>query len=432
MARLIACLLLFAIPGVSQTRIPLEDRLWVASKIYASIPVYFAHWQAAGTIDLDAAYKKYLATAIGAETRWDFDLATLEFVAMLKNGHTVFEDDFLQRAGGRPLGFAADPVNGRWVVRESYLDSLKVGDVIERIDNQSMDDFFAAKRRYIAASSERSAQHVFFYHKHLFPQRFMLHLASGDDVAIDRFKDELHFPAAATSEARWMREPEIAYLRIPSFDGARFENAALAALEQHKSARAIVFDVRGNGGGSTPSRLLQALIDRPYRNWGQTMALHFSYFQAYTKVAASLPPGEMSEQQKGYSNAFAEYFAAPQMVAPGAVIPPSNPLYQGKLLVLTDGSCASACEDFVMPLKYSGRATIIGARTFGSSGQPYIYNFGNGMSIHISSVRMHFPDGSEFEGAGIRPDIEMDPTPAELRAGRDPVLARALELAAQP
>ena len=46
-----------------------------------------------------------------------------------------------------------------------------------------------------------------------------------------------------------------------------------------------------------------------------------------------------------------------------------------------------------MPLKFSGRATVVGETTYGSSGQPYIYDFHNGMGFRVSTKRMYFPDG---------------------------------------
>ena len=150
----------------------------------------------------------------------------------------------------------------------------------------------------------------------------------------------------------------------------------------------------------------------------------FAAFSAFTSLAETVPPGDLTERQKGYFDAFQEYFQRPQLRAPGALIKPSDVVYTGKLMVLTDGDCASACEDFVMPLKYSGRATILGARTYGSSGQPWIHDFGNGMRIRISSLRLYLPDGSEFEGVGIRPDVEVEATADELRSGRDVVLER--------
>jgi len=51
------------------------------------------------------------------------------------------------------------------------------------------------------------------------------------------------------------------------------------------------------------------------------------------------------------------------------------------------------------------------------------------MLLNVSAVRHVFPDGSRFEGVGIAPDVLVETTPEDLKAGRDPVLARAIELA---
>jgi carboxyl-terminal processing protease len=168
-------------------------------------------------------------------------------------------------------------------------------------------------------------------------------------------------------------------------------------------------------------------MDRPYRDWSQASAVSIGLFRAYAKIPEIARPEEISERDAGYFAAFTE-FAAPQLVAPGGVIQPAGVEYRGKVIVLADSGCTSACEDFVMPLKYSGRATVVGERTRGSSGQPYLYDFGNGMAFRVSSRRMYFPDGSEFEGVGIAPDVEVRPGIADLRSGKDPVLERAVRM----
>jgi len=54
------------------------------------------------------------------------------------------------------------------------------------------------------------------------------------------------------------------------------------------------------------------------------------------------------------------------------------------------------------------------------------------MSLRIAVRRLYFPNGSEFEGIGIKPDEEVHPTIESLKSGRDVILQRALELAAKP
>ena len=92
-------------------------------------------------------------------------------------------------------------------------------------------------------------------------------------------------------------------------------------------------------------------------------------------------------------------------------------------------SC-SACEDFVMPFKDNGRATIIGETTEGSSGQPYFLEFGNGMSLMVGAARYTFPDGSPFESVGIVPTVPVKLRIADVRNGVDPVFEKAKEIAA--
>ena len=58
--------------------------------------------------------------------------------------------------------------------------------------------------------------------------------------------------------------------------------------------------------------------------------------------------------------------------------------------------------------------------------------FDNGMILNIAAIHHTFPDGSQFEGVGIAPDVPVDMTPDDLRAGRDVVLKMALKLAQQP
>jgi carboxyl-terminal processing protease len=114
---------------------------------------------------------------------------------------------------------------------------------------------------------------------------------------------------------------------------------------------------------------------------------------------------------------------------PPEVVKPEKTVFRGKLLLLADGRCASACEDFLVPFKDNGRGVLLGERTEGSSGQPYTANLGDDVTIGIGTKREYFPGGGQFEGVGIAPDIEVKLRADDLRAGRDPVLARALELA---
>ena len=54
------------------------------------------------------------------------------------------------------------------------------------------------------------------------------------------------------------------------------------------------------------------------------------------------------------------------------------------------------------------------------------------MMLNIAAVHHTFPDGSQFEGVGIAPDVPVELTPDDLLAGRDPVLKKGVEIAQLP
>lgn len=408
-------------------KLSLNERAWMASKMYSSVKSYFGHWQGVPDLDLDAEYKKFLEKALASDVRRDFDLAGMEFIAKLKNGHSDFYDSWLSKNFGAPLGFvAAKTPDGKWSVNASSSDTIAVGDELEGIDGQTFEQFYQDKKKYLAGSNEDAQRRALFYRPFLFPESFTLTLNGGKKVSINRRTQKLKQSAPPATEGK-MLDGGIAYLKIPSFGEPEFQNKALDFIKQNAGAKAFIIDVRDNGGGTTPSQLIAALMERPYRDWLVSSAATVGLFGAYNQIQKIVPPNALDERQKGQIEAVAEYEQV-QIYTVNKIVPPENPIYKGTVVVLTNFNCASACEDFVMPLKTSGRAQIVGQATRGSTGQPYIYEFGNGMGFRVSAKRVFLPDGSPFEGVGLKPDILIEPTSAELRAGKDSVLEKALEI----
>src|SRR5215470_16928159 len=86
-------------------RIGLRERFWVASKTYATVLQYFGHWQAVPDLNIDTVYRQYLDKIANSNDRLAFDLATMEFVAQFRNGHTGFDDKWLRNSQGPQPGF---------------------------------------------------------------------------------------------------------------------------------------------------------------------------------------------------------------------------------------------------------------------------------------------------------------------------------------
>jgi hypothetical protein len=309
------------------------------------------------------------------------------------------------------------------------MDTDTYTDVIVSLDKTPLETFFQQQQRYISASSTAAQRHNLFLYPYLFPEQFTLTLEDGRKVAINR--SSVKEPETKT-DGRWLKPGQTAYIRIPSFFYPILEDGALNYVSQFRAAKVLVIDVRNNPGGLQPMRLLKALMDRPYRGWKESTAIHIGMLRSFERdPQAEDSKGGVPDYFKGYTDGLAALSNA-QLMLGGETVSPSQPIFHGRLIILIDGGCISACEDLIEPFKDNGRATLVGETTQGSAGLPYGYDFHNGMSLKLAVKREYFPDGTEFEGVGIKPDIEVHSTIDDFKNGRDPVLDKALELAAKP
>lgn len=392
----------------SSAVISLDDRVRMATKIYHIVSTFFP---GLSQEKFDGDYADYLRTILRIDDRREFDLASMELIARLHDGHSWFYDTWLDQTTAQPIGFLAYPLEGKWAVVRSALDSVKVGDVITAIDASSIEDFYTRNRKYVSASSDRDAGLSFFDTAVIFPEQFTLTLADGRKIPIDRKNDKKNPEPPLKTEGRWLVERSVAYIKVPSFHGIETQAQALRYLKEFHEAKAVILDVRGNPGMGEPIALQSALMGKPYRTWTESSSLH---------------GGPLL---RSYDAAYPDHST---ITTSDAVVHPFDSAYTGRLILITDRICSCACEDFVMPFKYSKRATLIGETTAGTFSFTRYAPFDNGMILNIAAVHHTFPDGSQFEGVGIAPDIPVEITPDDLRANRDVVLQRALEIATRP
>lgn len=396
------------------TGAPLDaaERAWIASRIYRAVELNYGHWDDVPGYDLPAEYRAYLDEAMNAGDRRGFSLASQEFVASLGNSHTYYSDRELYTNAGPPHGYGVRYLDGDWVVTRSRRPGLEPGDVILTVDGEPIDEVYARNRHLLHASTERYARRRLFQwnQRHLWPAAYSLGLADGRSVRVEGPVPE-EAARRPVVEGRWLEPGRTAYIRVGSWNDQAYREQAMELLEEYRSAEALVVDVRGNGGGSTPIAFISGLMDRPWRWYAEATPMRLSTFA----IAA----------ERG--NARYADFRRPMMSWPASVEEPDS-LFTGRLAILIDAGCHSACEDFSMPFKDNGRAVLIGEPTAGSSGQPYYENLGDGIQIAVGTKREFFPDGSRFEGVGIEPDILVVPTPADVASGRDPEVERALEV----
>jgi len=101
--------------------------------------------------------------------------------------------------------------------------------------------------------------------------------------------------------------------------------------------------------------------------------------------------------------------------------------YRGKLAIIVDEASGSASEVFAAAMQDRGRAVVVGRTSYGgvlnSTQQP----LPTGGVLQYPHSDMTTPKGNRVEGRGVVPDIPVELRRADLLAGRDTVLERAVE-----
>lgn len=182
---------------------------------------------------------------------------------------------------------------------------------------------------------------------------------------------------------------KVGYLRLRYFSyssGQSFDRA-LAAL-QGRGITSLVFDVRQNPGGSSAA-LMHIL----------------SHFTHDGPLAITIDEhGNHSPEQPD----------------------PNVPLLNLPWAVLCDGDSASSADVTAAVAKARG-GRLIGTRSAGALSGALFYELADGSALEISIVRVLGPDGETINEIGVTPHDVIPLSPADLSAGFDPQLQRAID-----
>jgi carboxyl-terminal processing protease len=101
-----------------------------------------------------------------------------------------------------------------------------------------------------------------------------------------------------------------------------------------------------------------------------------------------------------------------------------------KVVILVDSGSASAAEILSGALSEQGVATLVGEKTFGKGSVQELVNVTPDTSLKVTVARWLTPNGLSISKQGITPKFVVDRTQADVEAGKDPQLDKAIELLA--
>ncbi|MET4075661.1 S41 family peptidase [Hymenobacter sp. UYCo722] len=137
--------------------------------------------------------------------------------------------------------------------------------------------------------------------------------------------------------------------------------------------------------------------------------------------AKPVPFVRFSEPQPMYPGMFLH---TPVLSVPGTKEAP----YAGQVVILVNELSQSQSEYTSMALRAVPGAKVVGSTTAGADGNVSTIVLPGNISTWISGLGIYYPDGRETQRVGIVPDVVAAPTIAGIRAGRDEVLEKAVQL----
>ncbi len=98
------------------------------------------------------------------------------------------------------------------------------------------------------------------------------------------------------------------------------------------------------------------------------------------------------------------------------------------IVIVQDEQSASGSELLAVALQEHGRATIVGARSFGKGTVNSVRELSDGGAIYISIARYLSPNRNQIEGLGVIPDVPVELTPEDIDAQQDVFIYRAIDV----
>lgn len=396
-----------------------DEKIAGLSKMWAEVRYNFANFDLVPGLDWDSLYLACLPRVRQTKSTLEYYKILMELCARLKDGHTnvYVPDKLMSEVYSRPpirTALIEDKVIVTKVASQTLTnEGIKPGLEVVAIDNIPVKKY---AEEYVApyqCTSTRQDLEVRSYIYALLSgsKDKDIELTLADDKGLT-FSKSVHRKAykdaasiAPPSFAYRVLQGNIGYVELNSFEDPGVTAQFDSAFADISKTEALILDLRQNGGGmgNIGLKILSYLTDRKFKASRSKTRQYIPTFRAWEMGGSWF---SMDSEERN---------------------PNGNNLYTKPVVVLTSARTFSAAEDFCVAFDFMKRGIIIGEPTGGSTGQPLLLGLPGGGTLRICTKRDTYPDGKEFVGVGIQPNIIVHQTVSDFRNGTDTVLNRALD-----
>ncbi|WP_299460948.1 S41 family peptidase [uncultured Microscilla sp.] len=423
------------------------DKLYGLSLFWQEVNYNFAFFHQVPQLDWDKTYQDYIPKVLATKSTKEYYDVLKQFCALLQDGHTnVYYPPPIRRQLSYPkLKLVA--IGKRAFVRnvdKSLAGKIPLGSEIVEVNKQPVEKYVQQyKLPYIASSTQyvrwdRGIRTMLQGKKNNWVQ-LKIKQPSGKILKVKLPRDRTGVQwvkpnkRPALLEFKWL-DQQIAYLAINRFDDDRIQKEFPKFLSKLYQAKGVIIDVRKNGGGNSnnASFIVKHFTEQKIllgARW-QTRE-HRAAYKAWGKFV-----NKKIQQKPGYqlnkweANALKYYQKKAWYI--GDTSRTVNDVTAKKikvpLVVLTSYHTASAAEDFLIYLENIQRATRVGQKTYGSTGQPLMFDLPGGGKARVCTKNDTYPNGKEFIGYGIIPHVEVSPTVQNYVDNQDVALQKGVEV----
>jgi len=399
-----------------------QEKIWGLMQVYTEVKYNFANFENVPGLDWDNLVREYIPKVMKAKDKQEYYNLLQELIANLKDNHThITLPDELRDGLDRPP-IEVEVIENKFIVmrvgdtEEVKRNNIYPGLEIKEVDGVPVKKYFRENKLPYLALSQTQRERLANVSSLLKGKKNSPVKLTVSDIDGSKRETTLTRNSALGKGNKflWSTRIDSPLVEVKKVDKGIFrfnlrsfasDKTAILFEEEMakldlKEIKGIILDVRYNTGGnsSVGDRIISHLIEKPIKTGRIFKAREYRPLYRLRGI-----------EQDWYE-------------VESSLTPSVDEHYLGPVVVLISRYTGSAAEDFLVPLKYSKRAVLLGETTSGGTGNGLntILPGGGMLRVCINT--------DEYVGCGVSPDTEVHQTRDDIYRGYDRVLTKAIEV----